>query len=121
MLTVVIPTFNNEKSIEMVLRAAKRISDTVLVIDSFSTDATLDIARKHGAKVYERKYHYSADQKNWVLDKVVTEWAMVIDSDELLSEELIEEIWRKKAAVTVEAEPDAPALASGDLEKPSKP
>lgn len=92
MLTIVVPTFNNEQSIGPILKAAKRVSGKIMIIDSFSTDKTVEIANKHGAELFRRKYDYSADQKNWALEKVQTEWTMVIDSDELLSDGLIKEI-----------------------------
>jgi glycosyltransferase involved in cell wall biosynthesis len=92
MLTVVVPTFNNADSIERVLRSALAVADRLVVADSFSTDDTTKIAASMGAQVFQREYGYSASQKNWILGKVETEWVLILDSDEVLSEELVVEI-----------------------------
>jgi len=92
MLTVVVPTFNNEASICQVLESAQQVADAIIVIDSFSRDNTVRIAKDQGASIFQREYRYSADQKNWILDRVDTEWVMILDSDERLSNELVNEI-----------------------------
>ena len=101
MLTIVIPTFKNEDSIESVLQSVEKIADQIIVIDSYSTDNTLQIAKKYQCLIYQREYQYSASQKNWILDKIKTEWTMVVDSDEILSEGLVSEItqWKNQAQI----------------------
>ncbi|NQW44599.1 MAG: glycosyltransferase [Deltaproteobacteria bacterium] len=50
-LTVVILTLNEEKNIELCLSSAKAIAEEIVVIDSFSTDGTVSIAEKAGARI----------------------------------------------------------------------
>jgi len=64
----------------------------LVVVDSFSTDESRDIARRHGAVVYLRPYRSAADQKNWALERVSKEWVLVLDSDEEVTPELAAEI-----------------------------
>ena len=54
-LTILIPTFNNENIVEAVIRSVLW-ADEILVIDSFSTDKTIEIAKKYGARVIKRKF-----------------------------------------------------------------
>ena len=84
MLTVVVPTFNNVDSIGRVLQSARTLTDRLVVVDSFSTDDTTRRAAEMGARVFQREYGYSASQKNWILDRVETEWVLILDSDEVL-------------------------------------
>ena len=54
-LTILIPTFNNENIVEAAIRSVLW-ADEILVIDSFSTDKTIEIAKKYGARVIKRKF-----------------------------------------------------------------
>src|SRR6185503_19625567 len=65
-LTVIIPTYNEETTIADCL-ASVRFADEVLVVDSFSTDGTVRLAREAGARVLQHEYVYSARQKNWAI------------------------------------------------------
>jgi len=90
-LSVVITTFNEEinvgECIESVLWA-----DEILLVDSFSSDRTLEIARRYPIQVLQREYFGSAAQKNWALDRVSHEWVLIIDADERVTEALAREI-----------------------------
>ena len=55
MLTVVVPTFNNESSIRQVLESAQQVADAIIVIDSFSRDNTVRIAKAQGASIFQRE------------------------------------------------------------------
>ena len=68
--------------------------DQVFVVDSFSTDRTLDIARGMGAEVVQNPWRGYAAQKNWALDSLTfrNDWVFVLDADELLSDELKQEV-----------------------------
>ncbi len=90
-LTVLIPTFNEARNIRDAVACAKW-ADEVLVVDSFSTDGTPDIARELGARVLEHEYVNSATQKNWAIPQAAHEWVMVLDADERITPELGEEI-----------------------------
>lgn len=63
--------------------------DEIIVIDDFSTDSTVNIAKKHGAKVYRRKLNNDfAAQRNYGISKTNNDWVLFIDADEVISKEL---------------------------------
>jgi glycosyltransferase involved in cell wall biosynthesis len=90
-LTVIIPTYNEETTIADCL-ASVRFADEVLVVDSFSTDATVRLAREAGARVLQHEYVYSARQKNWAIPQAAHEWVLLVDSDERVTPPLRDEI-----------------------------
>jgi len=90
-LTVIIPSFNEESTIRDCLESV-RFADEILVVDSFSTDATVAIAREAGARVLQHEYVYSARQKNWAIPQASHEWVLLVDSDERVTPELRDEI-----------------------------
>lgn len=93
-ISVIILTYNEELHIERAISNAKRFAKEVFVVDSFSTDGTIEIAERNGAKVYRHEFRYQADQFNWALDNlpITTEWVFRLDADEYLTEPLIDEI-----------------------------
>ncbi len=91
MLSVLLPTFNNEQNIRDCLESVKW-ADEILVGDSFSTDRTLEIAREYGARIIQHEYVNSAAQKNWAIPQCAHEWVLQIDTDERLEPGLREEI-----------------------------
>ena len=97
-ITTIILTYNEEKHIERCITNAFRFSKTVYLVDSFSTDETIKIAKSLGAKVYQNKWENNyAKQLNWGLENlpITTEWVFRLDADEYLTESLIEEIHSK--------------------------
>lgn len=96
-ITVVILTFNEEIHIERCISNAKRFAKDVFVVDSFSTDKTVEIAENMGAKVCQHPWKYPADQFNWALKNlpIQTEWVWKQDADEWLTDELIAELYDK--------------------------
>ena len=86
-LTVLIPCCNEEDNIadciESVLWA-----DEVFVVDSYSTDGTLEIVRQYDARLVQHEYVNSAKQKNWAIPQATHEWVMVLDADERVTPEL---------------------------------
>lgn len=91
-LTVIIPTFNVEQYIEKQFSHLYGFADEILVCDSFSTDKTLEIAKKAGVRIIQHEYINSAKQKNWAIPQASYEWVLVLDSDELLEDALKAEI-----------------------------
>jgi len=87
-LSVGIITFNEEENLPRTLEAIKDIADEIVILDSFSTDNTVEIAKKYGAKVYQEKWKGFRDQKNSLLKKCNNEWILFLDADEVVSEEL---------------------------------
>src|ERR1700730_11734997 len=92
-LSVVIPCFNEEEMIGKCLESVKFASE-ILVVDSFSTDRTVEIARAGATRVLQHEYINSAMQKNWVIPQARNEWVLIVDSDEQVTPELAKEIQR---------------------------
>jgi glycosyltransferase involved in cell wall biosynthesis len=90
-ITAIIPTFNNVKIIRRCLESIKW-SDEILIVDSFSTDKTLDICREYGARIIQHEYINSAIQKNWAIPQAEHEWILLTDSDEIVEPALRDEI-----------------------------
>lgn len=95
-LTVVILTYNEEIHIERCIRSLFPIASKIFIVDSFSTDRTVEIAKSLGAVVEQRKWENYADQFQWGLDNcgAEAEWVMRIDADEYLEPGLQQELVR---------------------------
>jgi glycosyltransferase involved in cell wall biosynthesis len=95
-LTVIILAFNEEKHLPRCLQSLSDVASRAIVVDCFSTDATLDIARAHGARVIQHAWVNYATQFNWALTQLDanTDWVLRIDADEYLTQELASEISR---------------------------
>ncbi|PKF89112.1 glycosyltransferase family 2 protein [Bacillus sp. BA3] len=93
-LTVVILTMNEEKNLKKCIDSFRGIAKRFVLIDSYSTDSTLDIAASLGVDLYQNPFTTHAAQKNWGLENtdIRTEWVMSIDADEELTPELATEI-----------------------------
>jgi glycosyltransferase involved in cell wall biosynthesis len=100
-LTAIIPTFNEEENIEGVLKSVS-FADEIMVVDSFSKDNTVDLAKKFAHKVIQREYINSASQKNWAIPQAAHEWILLVDADERVTPELQEEI---QSILATEEEP----------------
>ena len=85
--------FNEEEHIEECLKSLL-FCDEIVLIDSFSTDKTIEIARRLGAKIIQRPWPGYREQKAFGLNAVANEWVVNIDADERISEELRENILR---------------------------
>jgi glycosyltransferase involved in cell wall biosynthesis len=93
MISAVVLTFNEEIIIGDCLDAIDFV-DEIIIFDSYSTDKTLNIAKKKGAKIFQRKFDNYASQRNEAL-KIVsknTKWILMVDADEIVSSTLKEEI-----------------------------
>lgn len=94
-LTVLILTYNEEKHIRRCLDNVRTLASRIIVIDSQSTDGTLDICRELGVEVVQHPWPgHQAAQFNWALDNltITTDWILRLDADEYLLPELIDEI-----------------------------
>ena len=88
-LTVVIITKNEEQNISDAVKNAFSVAYKVIVVDSGSTDKTVDLARESGAYVITRDWDNDfAAQRNFGDKCVDTEWVLHLDADERISEEL---------------------------------
>ena len=93
-LTVIVLTKNEELNIADCIKSLEGFAKRVVIVDSFSTDKTGDIARELGAEVICHKLENSARQFNWALDnaEITTKWTMRLDADERMTPELIKEL-----------------------------
>jgi len=87
-LSIVIMTYNEESNIERCLKSVARLGDEVLILDSYSTDRTVEIARKLGARVEQYPFDSYADQRRRLIQLAKHDWILILDADEYLSEEL---------------------------------
>jgi len=90
-LSVIIITYNEQENIRDCLESVKW-SDEIVIVDSFSNDKTVEIAREYTSKVFQNKWTNFSQQKNLALGKASSEWVLNIDADERATSELKEEI-----------------------------
>ncbi len=90
-LSVLLPTYNEESMIMDCIESV-RWADEILVVDSHSSDQTLNIADRYGARIIQHQYVNSAKQKNWAIPQCAYEWVLQIDADERLEPALQAEI-----------------------------
>lgn len=96
-LAVVILTYNEEVHLERALASVAPIAPEVFVIDSGSSDGTVETARAHGATVLQHPFVNQAQQFQWALDHapITADWVMRLDADEVIEPELAAEIARR--------------------------
>jgi len=91
-LSVVIITYNEEANLGRTLRSVQPLvadgKGEIIVVDSTSTDRTVEIAKSFGAKVFEEEWKGFAAQKNSAIDKATGDWILSLDADEELTDEL---------------------------------
>lgn len=102
-ISACIITRNEHDNLPRCLRSIVSVVDEIVVLDSGSTDDTLDIARCHGAQTFHKDWAGYVSQKNHALSLARHDWVLSLDADEELSPALRSEILQIKAA---EKEPD---------------
>ena len=95
-LSVVIITFNEEQNIKRCIESVLPVADEIIVLDSHSTDQTVEIARSLGAIVYDEKFRGYIGQKNHALWLANYDYILSLDGDEVLDERLINSILEAK-------------------------
>ena len=103
MISVLIMTLNEEECLPACL-ASLSWCDDIVVLDSFSTDRTVEIAKAAGCRVYQRKFDGEASQKMFGLKQIEYkhEWVYMPDADEITPDDLREEM------LAIAADPDRP-------------
>ena len=91
-LSTYILTNNSEQRLRQVLAAVSRVTDELIVVDSGSTDGTLSIAKEFNAKILYRKFDNFRDQRVFGEEACSRDWILAVDSDEVLSDELVNRI-----------------------------
>lgn len=106
MVSILILTLNEEKNIARCLESVSW-SDDIVVLDSFSTDKTVEIAKRYGARVFQRKFDNWSAHQNWANDNIPFKhrWVYYSDADEVVSPELAAELQQ------IAADPATPHVA----------
>ena len=94
-LSIVILTYNEQQHIERCIDSVKDISKDIFIVDSYSSDETINLAKNKGAIVYQNKWlDNHSKQVNWALENcdIKTKWVMRLDADEVLDSDLVKEI-----------------------------
>jgi len=94
-ISATIITYNEERNLPRAIESL-RCCDEIVVVDSGSTDRTMEIAEKLGARAIDSPWPGYAKQKNLAAEKAAYDWILSIDADESLSEALEAEIWQLK-------------------------
>jgi glycosyltransferase involved in cell wall biosynthesis len=103
-ISILILTFNEEKNLLACLEAIVWCDD-IVVLDSFSTDGTVEIARKFRVRVYQRQFDNFASQRNFALVNLEFKhkWVFHLDADEIITEDLKSEMEREIENAKVDA------------------
>jgi len=93
-ITAIILTYNEELNITECLKSIADWVSEIIIVDSFSTDKTIEIVKKYTDKIHQRKFINQAEQFNWALDNVQikNDWILRLDADEIMLPETWEEI-----------------------------
>lgn len=96
-LTIIILTKNEDQNLKKCIASFKNVAQRIVIVDSYSTDETVELAKSLGAEVYQHPFENHAAQFNWALDHInlQTEWVMKVDADEEFTLELANEIREK--------------------------
>ena len=83
-ITVLVMTYNEEKNLDACLASIRPFVNQIIIIDSSSTDRTLEIAEKYNSEIYQYNSSIQAEVMRWALKKcdIRNEWIIRVDSDE---------------------------------------
>ena len=90
-LTAIIPTFNEAHNIVDAIKSIE-FADEIMIVDSFSTDKTIDLAKPLSNTILKREFEYPASQKNWAIPQAKYQWILLLDADERVTSKLKDEI-----------------------------
>jgi glycosyltransferase involved in cell wall biosynthesis len=102
--TVILLSFNSVDTLGATLTSARQVSDEIFVVDSFSSDGTVELARSLGAIVVQHPFENYGAQRNWAIDHLPFShpWQLHLDADEWMNGELV---------AAIQALPDDPQHA----------
>jgi glycosyltransferase involved in cell wall biosynthesis len=95
-ISAVIITYNEEQNIERCLNSVKSLADEIIVLDSYSTDRTVEIARSLGTIVHQERFRGYIGQKNHAMELATHNYILSLDADEALDDKLIASILKEK-------------------------
>ena len=89
-ISAIILTYNEEKHIKRCILSIRKFVKRIIIIDSYSNDKTIQIAKKYKAKIYKHKFVNQSKQINWGIKniKFTTKWLLRIDADEIFTDKL---------------------------------
>jgi len=90
-ITAIIPTLNEATNIESAIESVS-FADEIIVIDSYSADDTVKLAKKHDVNIIFREFDDYSSQKNYAISKAKHNWIYVLDADERVTPKLKDEI-----------------------------
>ena len=95
-ISVIILTYNEEKNIEECLKSVHGFFDEIFIVDSYSTDNTIEICKKYTDKIYQREFEDYSSQRNWGFNNlpIKTEWILNLDADHRVTKELLDELYK---------------------------
>lgn len=93
-ITAIILTFNEEKNISHCLDSIYNLVDEIIIVDSFSTDNTLEIVKNYGVQFYQHTFSNYSAQRNWALSSLPIKhnWVLNMDADHRLTPQLATEL-----------------------------
>jgi glycosyltransferase involved in cell wall biosynthesis len=92
MFSIYILTYNEELDIADCIESAS-VSDDIIVVDSFSTDQTIEIASRYPVRIVQHQFESHGKQRTWMLENILTkyEWVYILEADERMTPELFAE------------------------------
>ncbi len=93
-ISVIVLTYNEEANIEYALKSVRSWASEILIVDSYSTDRTVEIAKRYTNRIYQHEFVHWADQRNWAIDNLPlsNHWIFFVDADEEVTDYLRNEI-----------------------------
>ena len=89
--TVILLSFNSEETLGATLSRARLVSNEIFVVDSYSKDGTVELARSYGATVVQHPFGHYGAQRNWAIDNlpITRPWQLHLDADEWMDDRLV--------------------------------
>jgi glycosyltransferase involved in cell wall biosynthesis len=111
-ISTIILTQDEERDIGRCLESL-RWCDDIHVVDSGSTDSTIEIAQTFGAKIYQHQFHSFGEQRNWALDTCQLQhpWVLFLDADEVASPKFVSAL--EKACASADHDSRGVSIAAG--------
>ncbi len=91
-LSVAMICYNSERTLDKTLNLVETLADEIIIIDSYSTDATKEIAKKYGAQIIDKDFTGFSSQKQFAIDHCTSDWILLLDDDEYIQETLAKSI-----------------------------
>lgn len=91
-LSILMITKNAGEVVEDALKSVEGLWDELLIADDGSTDDTVMIAKRYGARVYASRGKNLGERKQWLVEKATGDWVLILDSDERVSSKLYKQI-----------------------------